>query len=163
MAFTSSYVGTTGVGASTLTPGTNVAYLKRVALTTDSLLASIGVYMALTSGSQLSWRVGVWDDNAGAPGLMRFLSPQARSDWFKSSGTARWMDTPVWVPPASTFYWLGVHVFDNSGVSLAYDSGSGSDHTVTSGGVWTGETGAVGVSVNNSGHDFSIRGTVVSW
>lgn len=163
MALSVSYVGTTTEGASSQTPATNTAYVKRVSLTGDTVLASVGAFLRLTSGSQLSWRTGVWADNDGAPGTLMCLNPQSSANWFKSSDTDRWMETPVgFYVASSAFYWIGIHLFDPTGATLAYDS-SGSDYTIASGSVWTGEAGALGVTASAGSNDYSLRGAVVSW
>lgn len=159
---TPSYVGTIAVGGSAGTPGTNTAFAKQVAIPGDSVLTSIEAYLLLTDGQEPSFRVGVWDDNGGAPGLLRCL-PMPPTNAVVTGGSARWWGSPVhmWFPSLTTV-WIGIQVFDNSGVTLAYSSGTGSDRTITTGGVWTGEAGASGVSISNTGNDYSIRGRVIT-
>lgn len=163
MALAQSYVGTTSIGASSQTPATNTAYVKLVTVPADSVLTAVEGFLRLTNGDSPSFRVGVWADNAGAPASLLCLSPMPKGSAVITGATDRWWGGPVhmWFP-SSTPVWIGIHVFSNSGTTLEYDSGTGSDRTIASGSVWTGETGALGVSVANSGHDYSIRGLVVT-
>ena len=163
MVLTPSFVGTNGIGGSAQTPGTNVAYAKSVSIPANSVLSHIEGFLALTDASSMAFRVGVWDDNAGAPGVLRCLSPMPQTNAILTGGTDRWWGAPVamWFA-ALTTVWIGIHIFDPTGTTLAFVSGTGSDRSIASGGVWTGETGAAGVTVTNTTHDYSIRGLVIT-
>lgn len=160
MALTQSYVGTTSVGAS-FQALTNFAYAKLVTIPANSVLSSIEAYMQFTNGQSPAFRVAVWSDNAGALNDLLSLS-QPKVESLLTSGNDRWLGGAVgmWFG-SDTNVWIGVQMFDNSGAALAYEATGGSDVTVATGGVWTGEQGAAGTTVTVTTRDQSIRGLVI--
>lgn len=162
MALTQAYVGTNSIGASNQTPATTTAYCKKVTIPANSVLSAIEGHLALTDGNTFQYRVGVWSDNAGAVARLISLS-EPLADTILGGGTDRWLGAAVgrWFA-SSTDVWIGIHIFDPTGVTLAFDSGTGSDVRVITGGIWTGETGAVGTTVTVGTNDYSIRGLVIS-
>lgn len=162
MALTPSYVGTNTAGASNQTPATNVAYAKRVTVPAGSVLSAVEAYVRLTDGNSIAYRVAVWSDNGGSvDDLVRLWQPAANS--VRVGAADRWLGGPIgmWFGSA-TPVWIGIHLFDPESATLAYETSGGTGATVAAGGVWTGETGAVGVTVTPNAADYSIRGLVIA-
>lgn len=163
MALVQSYVGTTSIGSLAQTPATNTAYAKKVTIPANSVLSAVEAHVALTDGDSIGFRVAVWADNAGALATLMAVSPQPPTNAIRIGGTDRWFGESVglWFG-SSTDVWIGVHIFDPAGTTLSFETTGGTDVTVASGGVWTGETGATGVTVTVTDNDYSIRGVVLT-
>lgn len=162
MALTPSYVGTTTTGGSSQALATNVAYVKQVTIQADSVLARVEAFMNLTDGNAIGFRVGVWADNSGSPSVLVGLYQPSAS--VLVGATDRWFGAAVgvWFATA-TPVWVGVHVFSPVSTTLAYESTGGTDRTITTGSVWTGEQGALGTTVSAATtNDWSVRGLVIT-
>lgn len=154
------YVGTTSVGGSAVAIPTTRAIAKRVTIPANSILSSIEAFLHLTDGNQITWRVAVWEDIAGAVGpLIHLGQPSGRlivgdqDTWIGSSVGRHFLTaTPVWI---------GIHINGPVATTLAFAAGVGSDNTVTSGGTWTAEPGHGSVTVAATTNDHSIRGEIV--
>jgi hypothetical protein len=169
-----SYVGKNAIGASSFTPVSYRMYSKKITLSQDAVIASIGVYAYESGGSaQVSSMptVALYTDNAGTPGrLVAFSSGGDRADsWFPGNDTSpdstdgRWTHVPLGYFATAGSYWMGVAVSDIGSLKFVYDASIGSDVYQTAGGSWLVDgSGASGVSpATTTTDDYSIRASIL--
>src|SRR5690554_2818794 len=93
-----SYVGNNAIGASTQTPNSRTVYLTPATIPAGSILSRVEGYMNLTDDSSISFRVAVYLDDDGAPGLCIGTSPQPQLNAINVGGTDRWFGAAVSIP-----------------------------------------------------------------
>lgn len=163
MALSQAYVGTTSVGASSLTFNSSKMYAKKVTVAADSLIASIDARINTTDGESVNLRAILYDDNSSAPGKMVAYVDYA-NDSIRFNGNDRWVSLPIgYYTAAGGDFWIAVHSPDVHNLALAYETTGGNDQQVNSGSTWTIDPGATGGSITDPGdHLYSLRASIVS-
>lgn len=159
---TQSYLGYNTIGGSTDTPViNNKVYAKKITLSTDKLLTSIGAYVGTAGGTAMGPSVAVYTDNSGPDKLIAGV-PSSGILINPSSGF-RWVELPVGVWLTAGDYWIAVRTTDLGGAvvcQMKYDSG-GSDKAGNMGANAWYDWSNVG-SVSTTANRYSIRANVIS-
>jgi hypothetical protein len=155
-AFNLSYLGTTSVGGTVDTPGSNgYGAAKKITVPSNGLIHAIGVYVTQQSGADsFGPAVAIMADNAGAPGKVIAYGASQRVDVDTQGG--RFIDVPCISQVVSgAVIWLAARIADTGGsvlAQLAYAAG-GTDRIATWGaGVWAENT-----TYTTTTRDYSIR------
>lgn len=135
-------IGTITVGGSWLTMVSGTVYLRSVALLADTCLAAIVAHIRHQVANVPTLRAVVFEDVAGAPGLLRYQGAMSGGTSILMSTAGRWFHTPVglWIPADGT-YWVGLQMIAGASTfDIAYET-SGSDggtlSAVNDAGTWT--------------------------
>lgn len=138
-------------------------YCKKVTLSADGLLASIGAYVEDDGATHVaSLAVALFDDNSNAPGKVIGYAGISADVTFIPLTTygQRWVDMPMGKWLTAGDYWVGVFGVSNStALRLAYD-GSGSDQYFTAGGAWVAD--ATFHTITTGSRKYSIRASVIN-
>lgn len=163
------YAGYNTVGGSTVQMTQFRWIAKKITLSADSLIVSIGAYLISNSDAKSSLMVGVFEDNSGTPryvlgtgggkdtelpdGDDLLMEPSA------GNAVARWLHRPVglWCPAGD--YWIAVMEPSGSPATIAFD-GSGSDRRYTTTGEWIADWGFYTPTTMTD--RYSIRAEVMS-
>lgn len=135
-----SQVGTTSVGGSWLTMTNGTVYLRSVALIADTCLSAVVSHIRQQVANVPTLRAVVFDDNAGAPGKLRFQGTTSATSLLMSTA-ARWFHYPVglWIPTNAT-YWIGLQMVGGTSIDISYATSGGDGGTlsaVNDAGTWT--------------------------
>lgn len=161
---TQSYLGYNSIGASTEAMTANRIYAKKIAVPSNGILTSIGVYCALNDeGIVTDMSSVLFSDNAGTPEkILSYQYSPYESILLDSVNGAggllpRWLEFPCGLYLTAGDYWIGVASFINK-MNIYYD-GSGSDRYYTSGNRWVADWGFY--SPSTSSNNYSIRASFI--
>lgn len=141
------YAGYNTVGGSTVQMTQYRVLAKKITLSVDALIVSIGAYLIATSDATSSLMVAVYEDNGGTPryilatggGCDAEISSGSGSDLLMEpsagNAVARWLHRPVglWCPAGD--YWIAVQEPSTTRATITFD-GSGTDRRYTTTGSW---------------------------
>jgi hypothetical protein len=151
-----SYLGTTAVGATVDTPGSNgYGAAKKITVPSDGIIHAIGVYVTQQSGADsFGPAVAIMADNADAPGKVIAYGASQRIDADTQGG--RFIDVPCIAKVSSgVALWIAARIADTGGsvlAQLAYDAG-GTDRIAT----WTPGVWAENTTYTTTTRNYSIR------
>jgi hypothetical protein len=163
--FTAEYVGNNNIGALQESMPSNKVYAKKITISDEGILMSIGLYCVLATSdnvASLSWVL--FSDNAGTPSnIIGYCFNPATSlllDNTSGAGgtSARWLEMPCGIKLESGSYWIAILSSNNNLLQIYYDS-SGADRTYVSGGAWVSDWGFY--SPTTTENNYSIRGLLI--
>lgn len=132
---TGSTVGTTTVGSQWLQLGNGPVRLRSVALLANTCLASVVTHLRHQVANVPTLRGVVFEDVAGAPGLLRHGGAAAggSANSILMGTTGRWYTHPVglWIPANAT-YWIGVQLIGSGSIDIALETTGGDGGSLAS-------------------------------
>jgi hypothetical protein len=166
---TQAYIGYNTIGGSWETATSLRVYAKKVTVSNDCLITSIGAYVRNNSAGaddQVEGvQVGLYTDASGSPALLIGMGGQQGSTVLFDSasgatgdGVARWFELPIGLWVTAGDYWLAVQPTNITILQIAYD-GSGSDRYYTAGGEWMNDWGFY--TPTTSSRTYSIRANTI--
>lgn len=159
---TQSYSGYNTIGGSTEAVTNNKIYWKKITLSNDCLVTSIGAYVQqVNTNSTVEMNIGIATDSGGVPTTLIAVnngSSDPNGFLTGAAGTVSWLEMPIGIWLTAGDYWVCVQFFRNPATfDVYYDSGT--DRTATAGGFYVAPDAIH--TTSDSTRKYSIRANTI--